>query len=161
MALKFSAVNQNLLDEAVILETARTLKDYVDHLRKVADSRSFDFNESSINLPYDSSATSDSEKLVKKFESKDLKYIFVIGIGGSNLGTMAIYNALFGQLDYLNAKLRLPKVVFLETVSAKFFVQVRDIIQNQLYAKEEVVVNIISKSGGTTETISLFELVYE
>lgn len=129
--------------------------DYSSHLKQVIDSKNFDSDESSINLAFSDQFLKESTSMAESYKSEKLKFIFIIGIGGSNLGTMAIYKAIFKDLDYLNS--RMPKIVFIETTSQSFLDEVEVLIKNQVNSKEEFVLNLISKSGSTVETISLFE----
>lgn len=77
---------------------------------------------------------------------KSLDYVVVVGIGGSSLGTKAIYNAL-----KLNLRYKHPKILFVESIDA-------DNIKHVIYkvSKKNYLINVISKSGNTTETISNF-----
>ena len=98
------------------------------------------------------------EQLASSVESKGLKYVIVAGIGGSNLGAKAVYDALFGQFDFLQD--RTPKIIFLDTVSPTLLRNVFHVIDS-LDEKEEVLVNVISKSGSTAETMAHFEALEE
>ncbi len=82
--------------------------------------------------------------------------IFVIGIGGSNLGTMAIQEALFGRLyNDLNSDMQ---IYFADTVDSDYMHSLLVIADTALKDGKQIVVNVISKSGKTTETIANFEL---
>lgn len=134
------------------------LRDYIDFLGKVSKSMDYETNESSINLSLD-------EKFKKilfdkiKNRKKELKYIIVVGIGGSNLGTMGLYRALRGRLDVFLHEDD-PKMIFADTVSSSLVAQIVDFLNNQVTSPEEVLVNMVSKSGETTETIANFEVIY-
>jgi len=75
--------------------------------------------------------------------------IVVIGIGGSSLGTKAIYNFLRGS-----QKLK-RKIYFLESTDP---VEIYDLIETIDLSKSHFLV--ISKSGTTIETISIFKCIY-
>ncbi len=78
------------------------------------------------------------------------KHIVVIGIGGSSLGTYAIYNFLSGADDFSTKR----KLHFLEStdpLSIKSKLKEID-LNNALFI-------IISKSGTTVETISIFKYI--
>lgn len=158
MKVNFNFSNIDLQEEKIKLEESKLI-DYTEHLKEVLKDNSYLLDEASLYLPFDTAFYEDSTKLASKFKNEKLKYVFVVGIGGSNLGTQAIYNSIFGSLDYLNAEVRLPKLVFIETTSSKFIQSVFSIIENQLHSKDEFILNIISKSGGTTETIALAEIL--
>src|SRR3989338_4868673 len=141
-----------------------TLKDYVDFVWKIAqgDEGGFDYDypESSVNLPLDGDFRSSLLRKIKEKKNSGLKYIVVIGIGGSNLGTMALYRALRGRLDvFLQEKD--PKIIFVDTVSPPLINQVIQFLNREVNGLEEIIVNVISKSGETTETVANFEVVYD
>ena len=91
-------------------------------------------------LPY-----SDLAKRLKQEEFVDYDSIVVIGIGGSSLGTKAIYRVLESK----------NKIIFLEnTDPLELKRQFNKIGKNPIFL-------VISKSGTTIETISIFKLVLE
>ena len=78
---------------------------------------------------------------LKKF--KKFKKIVIIGMGGSILGSEAIYNFLYHKID--------KKVIFLNNINLK---EVENLKKKKDYKKTLFIV--ISKSGNTIETISNF-----
>lgn len=82
--------------------------------------------------------------------------IFVIGIGGSNLGTLAIQEALLGQL--YNEVTNNTKIYHIDTVDSTYINQMLSIAESFLKKGTSILLNVISKSGKTTETIANFEL---
>ena len=157
--MKFLYKNSALIEEKTITETANTLNEYISHLNDVASKNNYESDEASINLPFDEELLKEVTNLKEKKVTKNLKYIFVIGIGGSNLGTKAIYDSIFGYYDIIE-KERYPKLIFLDTQDAAVLSKTKTLINN-LSSKEEILVNAISKSGGTTETVANLEVVYE
>ena len=132
---------------------------YTEKLRSViAEEEPYTHPESSINLPADTAYINTIKDTATLYQSETLRYILVIGIGGSNLGTKAVYDALYGSLDMLKPD-RLPKIIFLETVSPTLMIDLQFILSG-LNSPEEILITVISKSGGTTETISIFESVW-
>lgn len=158
MKVNFDFKNAGIIEDKIEAEESK-LKDYTEHLKLVLNDNSYLLDEASLYLPFEPKYANESSRLAEYYKSNKLKYVFVIGIGGSNLGTMAIYNAIYGSLDYLNAEKRFPKLIFVETTSSKFVDGIYKVIDNSIASVDEFVVNIISKSGGTTETIALAELV--
>ncbi len=118
----------------------------------------YEKNESSINLPFDSGLLEIINNFVSKIDVDKLKYVFVVGIGGSNLGTKAVYDGLRGSLDYHSGG-NVPKIIFLDTVDGRFLDNLHTILKREIKSKEEILVNIISKSGDTTETVTNFEIL--
>ncbi len=116
-----------------------------------------DVPETSINLPADSAHIDACTSLAKKLAGKNLKYILDVGIGGSNLGTKAVYDALFGAFDGVEPD-RYPKMIFCDTADPEFLHRVT-VLMESVRHPEEVLINIISKSGSTTETVANAEIV--
>ncbi len=157
--MKFLYKDSALFEEKNILETANKLSEYISHLNDVAKKNNYEDAEASINLPFDDELLTKVSNLKEKKITENLKYILVIGIGGSNLGTKAIYDSVFGYYDLLE-KNRYPKIIFLDTQDGAVLSKTKNLI-NGLSSKEEILINAISKSGGTTETAANLEVIYE
>ncbi len=81
----------------------------------------------------------------------------LVGIGGSNLGTMAIRDFIMGR----NANLLTGKhMLFADTCDPSSLDEIIRIMKLHLAKKKQVVLNIVSKSGTTTETLANFEAIY-
>ena len=135
------------------------LRDYIDYIGKVSKSMDYETAESSINLSLDENSKKVLFDKIKERKNKELKYIIVVGIGGSNLGTMALYRALRGRLDVFLHE-NDPKMIFVDTVSPSLITQIVNFLNGQVKNPEEVLVNMVSKSGNTTETVANFEVIY-
>ena len=85
---------QAKVDNKKIKKEANKLSEYVAHLQSVAIKKDYKDLEASIQLSSDLELREQVRDLAKKVGKQKLKSIVVIGIGGSNLGTMAIYQAL-------------------------------------------------------------------
>jgi glucose-6-phosphate isomerase len=93
------------------------------------------------NLPYqDTAEIKDYATTISK------KHVVVVGIGGSSLGARAIYDFLLPSNDYTK------DLLFLETIDP---LKVNHLLKSIDLADTQFV--IISKSGNTIETISLFK----
>lgn len=109
----------------------------------------YDTPYASLSLPADSEARENVKQLAKKYA--DIKAIVVIGIGGSNLGTMAVQQAIQGRL---HNEFKGKQVYWVDTVDAHAIEEILDALP-----PTGVLLNVISKSGGTTETIANFEII--
>lgn len=151
--------------EAPQLEAGqKALDEYIDFVWKLAqgDENGYDYGyyESLVNLPLDNDFKNGLIQKIHERKNKELKYVMVVGIGGSNLGTMALYRALRGRLDvFLHAND--PKIIFVDTVSPPLVAQVIQFLNNEVKEPEEIIINMISKSGETTETVANFEVIYD
>jgi glucose-6-phosphate isomerase len=93
------------------------------------------------NLPYqDTSEIKDYAVTIAK------KHVVVVGIGGSSLGTRAIYEFLLPSNEYVK------DLLFLETIDP---LKINHLLKSIDMADAQFV--IISKSGNTIETISIFK----
>lgn len=140
-------------------KTIKKLEAYQDQVRSIAVSGRYDTPQASINLSVDNKISERVNALIERFKTDSLTYVIVAGIGGSNLGTKAIYEGVFGQTDAYNST-RKPKILFVDTVNSRLVSEVRGIIE-RLETPEEIVVNLVTKSGTTTESIANFEIIFE
>lgn len=131
------------------LVTPEQYKDYQEKLstyrvslRDIVERGDLNANESSLCLASDADLRGRIIQMVKE-KAPRVKLVVVVGIGGSNLGTEAIYRAL---KDAEHAEM-----FFLETTDEQSLITLKSLLKD-LSSPEEVVVSVISKSGGTVET---------
>ncbi len=154
--MKFHATH-TLIDDAELTKTAASLNEYRAHLQAVAQKTDYADPECSLQLPSDDGQLERAQALVEAIKTPTLQYIVVIGIGGSNLGTQAVYDAIAGSMSLLYD--RLPKLLFLDTVSDERMTAVVRIL-SRMPSREDFAIISVSKSGGTTETISNTEVLW-
>ena len=118
----------------------------------------YEKGEDALRLPQDPSVLADVTHMVQRYWNTQLRYVIVVGVGGSNLGAKAVYDALRGTLDGLLDGF--PKLIFLDTVSPKLLGDLVRLLEVDVSYKEEIVVNLISKSGSTTESVANFEMLH-
>jgi len=82
----------------------------------------------------------------------------VIGIGGSNLGTKAIYDALYEYGDILETS-RYPKIIFVDTLDVEFLEKLSVFLTKNIAQQDEVLIISVTKSGETTEVIANTEFI--
>jgi glucose-6-phosphate isomerase len=133
------------------------LGNYTEHLRQVYQSDTYEASESSLRLSSDEAMLEQVKAVAAQKIGSQLKYNIVVGIGGSNLGTKAVYDALLGQRDALD-NARFPRLLFAETTDPEWLAQTSKLLET-LSSPDEVLVTLISKSGGTTETLANFEIL--
>ena len=158
-AIKLSKKDTLLLDEELFQENANCLRSYISKLREIISTGSYEADEAFLNLPTDRKLRDDIKKVADKFISTKLKYVFVIGIGGSSLGAMAVYEALFGKIGIY--KKEGPKLIFLDTNNPTYVRGIVNLVEKEITSPEEFVVNVICKSGMTTESLVNFEIIYD
>lgn len=131
-------------------EYRERLYPYMRELRKHID-KGYPDQFASFNLIADSSIRTDIERVYERMVTGRLKYVLVIGIGGSILGTQALYSAL--------EKSEKMRVIFIDTIDPielrRIYTELRDNTQNA----DEILINIVSKSGMTTETLAAGNMI--
>lgn len=140
-----------------VQSTTESLGAYTDHIRQVRQSGTYETPESSINLPFDEVLLRNVKEVVGQRVTPALKYSLVVGIGGSNLGTKAVYDAVLGYGDTLEPD-RFPKMLFAETTDPAWLIKASKLL-SAISSPEEVLITLISKSGGTTETVANYEIL--
>jgi glucose-6-phosphate isomerase len=156
--MKFIHSEESLVDKVEIQQKADSLSDYIKHLGSVSKRDDYSDLECSISLPFDKRVLEQTKKVASAIKTPTLQYIVVIGIGGSNLGTQAIYDATAGSMNLLGD--RLPKLLFLDTVSdEKMTAVIRHL--SRMHHKSDFAILFISKSGGTTEVIANTEILLD
>lgn len=125
---------------------------------QVARSAGYSTKYSSINLPFDV-CYDQVHKVVAEKKELHPKILLVIGIGGSNLGTLAVHQALQGMFyNQMDPEL---KVYFLESVDSEYVYTLRELVKKALHRNEIVLVNVVTKSGTTPETVANFLVFLE
>jgi len=155
--MKLIYKNSSQLSDKEILKIAKPLKNYVTHLQKVAKENNYEAWESSINLSFDKNLAEAVTDLVQRKVSDELQYVVVVGIGGSNLGTKAIYDCQHGHFDLLEES-RFPKMIFVDTTDGEYAEKLEKLIKT-LNNPHELLVNVVCKSGTTTEVIANAEFI--
>lgn len=140
--------DQKISDRRLKTELKK-LKPYRNEVNILEDEKGYDYPESSLYYPRDEKLQSDLKEIKEKF--KKTKYLLLIGIGGSSLGTEAVHQVLDkGKVD----------LTVLDTISAykieNFFQKI-----SRVKNAEQIAVCVISKSGGTTETLANSSVVLE
>jgi glucose-6-phosphate isomerase len=86
-------------------------------------------------------------------------YLIVVGIGGSNLGTLAVQEAVLGKLH--NQLTASTKVLYADTVDSDGIDNIITLVKPVLERGGNIVLDVVSKSGTTTETIANAEVLID
>lgn len=147
-----------LIPQKNILKTAEKLNPEIKNMAN-AISKGYDDDRASINLSDDKSMLSKVKQNIKDKLRLKPEYLIVVGIGGSNLGTIAVQEAVLGKLyNQLNPS---TKVLYADTVDPDFINGIIKLVKPILKKKGNIILNIISKSGTTTETIANSEVLID
>jgi len=148
----------SLITDDIIKKTGERLLPEIERIRS-ARQEQYNTPYAFINLPEDAALRQTVRQLAEQKKMFRPTALVVVGIGGSNLGTMAVHEALFGKFyNQYNPDI---KVYFADTVDTDYIWDIVLLIEQELEKGNNVIINVISKSGGTTETIANFELFLE
>lgn len=141
---------QGHINGTAVVDKERT-SEYVATMRRAMSDSSYSLPEASLRLPFDEVLLKKSQTLASKLAGPKLAYILDIGIGGSNLGAKALYEATAGVLDPHTPFA--PKMIFADTCSPELLADITELFLDEVLDKEEIIIIIASKSGTTTETV--------
>ena len=96
------------------------------------------------------------KELVAHKQKHNPAMMIVVGIGGSNLGTQAVYEAVYGKEGNPHFPL-----FFADTVDSDYIHSLLQRAEHALKNKRNIIISVISKSGTTTETVANFECFLE
>jgi glucose-6-phosphate isomerase len=142
--------------------TPHTLASYeyalLEELNRVQEAAKgqYESDYASINLSLDNNHLRTAKRLATKYARTTL--LIVVGIGGSNLGTIAVQEAILGKQHNIAPGKR-PRVLYADTVDPEAMARTNALLDAELKRGGKALINIISKSGGTTETVANFEIL--
>lgn len=111
----------------------------------------------SLWLPFDQNLKKQVNQLVQEKLILKPTVLVVIGIGGSALGAKAVHQAIRGRFYHAgNPTLR---VYFLQTIDSNRVATIIQVLEQELEQGNNVLINVVTKSGTTTETIVNFEVL--
>jgi len=128
-------------------------------LMTAARKKNYDDDRASLYLLEDRDSLKKIKSLINEKRKVDPKYLVVVGIGGSNLGTVAVQEAVLGRM--YNQTEPATKILYADTVDSDVLHTIIALIEPVLKNGGNVLINGVSKSGGTTETIANFEVLIE
>jgi len=147
-----------LIPQKRIFQTAERLEPEIENMRR-ATSKGYSNERASINLPDDRVMLESVEKVIEDKLQLRPEYLVVVGIGGSDLGTIAVQEAVLGKLH--NQLSQGVKVLYADTTDSDYINCIIEMVESALKRSRNVIVNGISKSGTTTETIANFEILLD
>ena len=111
-----------------------------------------------VNLPYN------QDEIVKEIEQtaseirQNYEYFVVLGIGGSALGPIAVFNALchLHHNDLPKEKRNAPKFYVEDNVDPERMQALLDVIE-----PEKTMFNVVTKSGATSETMAQYLIIVD
>ena len=140
-------ISQGEIDE--LIPRALAIADSIEAKRKAGELGFY-------QLPYDLEAVDTVLQMASRLQGKCNDFI-VLGIGGSALGSSALFRSLCHPLHNLLSKPNrggTPRFFVLDNIDPRTFRSVLDLIH-----PERTIFNVISKSGTTVETLSQFLII--
>ena len=136
-------------------QTGQLLAPYLTELQQLVTNRDAARAEASLLVPDDLTQLSRATEITQAFGNQ-IKYVVLIGIGGSYLGTQAIYDACISGNES-----RYPKLITLATADPALFNDAIATITENTTRPEELAICLVSKSGTTNESLANFEAFYK
>lgn len=149
--LRFSYQN-SLVPESEIKSIAHKLRPYLKKLQPQIHRKIYNFPESSLLLPADEGLLVEVKKLAKQKINARLAAVVVIGIGGANLGSRAVYDAL----KYHQHQ---RKMLFAETIDPANIGELLTRLERIYHKGNHVEIVLISTSGKTVETLANYAVL--
>ena len=146
----------NKASEGMVLAHLRMLETYKKHLEQVLVDEEYTAPESSLRVPFDKKMHEEVTATVDSFAG-EVKTVLLVGIGGSDMGTRAIYDALRGHLDVTRDAS--PRLITVNTVEPKILANIEQVLASHDNPREIALV-VVSKSGKTTETIANANILF-
>ncbi len=103
-------------------------------------------------LPRENIFVDNCKSLAKEFS--ETRLVVIVGVGGSNLGTRAVQRAVLGKFH--NIEHPEKQILYADTVDSDSMASIVRVVKK---ANGGVLLNAVSKSGNTTETVANFEVL--
>jgi glucose-6-phosphate isomerase len=139
------------VDEQQLAETRKLLLSEINRI-KDAQKDHYETEYASINVLHDDALITRVNTLVQEKKALNPTLIVLIGIGGSNLGTLSVLTAIQKQKASYN------RLCFADTVDTDYIATLLRYAEEELIAGNNILINVVSKSGTTTETIANYQL---
>ncbi len=153
--LTFSYALSSLVINEELKVAGQKLRPEIERI-KAATGQGYETDYALVNLSADEGLRKTVFTLAQEKKALKPTTLVVIGIGGSNLGTMAVQEALYGR--FYNEHKPDIKVYFADTVDTDYILDILLLVEQELEKDRTIILNVISKSGSTTETIANFEI---
>ena len=142
--MRFSFHETSHITERDAAKAEHELSGYLEELRLIAAGSSYERHESCLYLAHDEVVLTEVERLTCEKSSPKLREVMVVGIGGSNLGAWAVYDAVRPSGVPLS---------FYDTAHVRVLKEACGRMRSVYREGGEVLINVISKSGATSETM--------
>lgn len=137
------------------MQDAEQLRPEIDRIALLS-TQDYDTEYASLYAPFDQQQYNKVIELIAQKKRFRPKAVVVIGIGGSNLGTAAVQEAVYGTL--YNQQHPECAIYFVDTVDADNSDAIVHLVEQRLMRGENILLSVVSKSGVTPETVANAEI---
>lgn len=145
-----STLHNNFFEASKLKTLEKKISKYSETLIGSAQKKEYSTHESSLAISGDATYQRAITKALVPF--RGVTHVVLVGIGGSSLGTEAVYHALKTNTS--------PVLTVLDTINAESITQLSAVFR-KCKDPAQIAVVVISKSGSTTETITNASKVIE
>ncbi len=143
-----------------IESSSKVLAPYMRTLAIASGEENYTSPETALALLHDTKILKEIAAITANLKTKVLKYVFVVGVGGSSLGARAIYEAVHSSSREAYTENEIfPQAIFLDTLDVRVLTRAISVLQNQVRSPEEIAICLMSKSGATLETLADFSII--
>ncbi len=144
------------ISQTIVRSHVEQLQAYATILEKATCAESYEIPESGLRAPFDTKLRTSVHDIGTRFPK--VSRVLLVGIGGSDMGVRAVYEALRGYSDgpYSDSA---PELIALGTIEPAVLARTIELIKKE--SLESFACVVISKSGTTTETIVNANILYK
>ena len=146
------------IDDIACAADMRTLAPYVAVLQDAVSDHTYAIPEAALACGNDERVLQEVHALRERLGEK-LKTVLLVGIGGSDLGARAVYETIQGHIVQYGGR-SVPRLYSFGTVEPGVLRHVQALIEGHL-DPEELALVVVSKSGGTTETLTNARVLFD
>ncbi len=127
-----------------------TIIDEIGIIKKALQ-RGYETPYGALSASSDKATLTTIKAVVLKIKKKAPTLLMLVGIGGSNMGTLALAQALLGS--FFNERDPVMRLYCADTIDSEYTGALLTIVEEELKKGGTVLLCIITKSGTTTETV--------
>lgn len=150
-SITFTYEKTCLIDNDIVRKLGAQLVPEIERVKQTIAQGGYESVYASVNTPTDTKTHALIKKVVEEKKALRPTVLVVVGIGGSSLGTIAVHQALYGA--FYNQQHPDIKLYIADTVDTDYLQDIVLLVTQELEGGNAVILNIVSKSGSTTETL--------
>ncbi len=140
--MKSSFHHSSSLSKRRLRVLEKKVRTYTSKISKIVKNKDYTFHESALAISSDDKYQKSLKKALASFTG--VKHVILVGIGGSSLGTEAVYQALAWKTS--------PTLSVIDSIDKEALKKLEVLIAT-IDSPEKIALVVVSKSGTTTETM--------